>query len=132
MLRSSEFVDHLLDLLAPLGEVSARSMFGGWAMMFGGRMFALVARDVFYVKTDEENRAEFLSQNLEPFSYETKKGQRNSLAYYTVPTEALDSSPLLCEWAQKGIGAAERSAQKAAKPKAKRTKHEPKKRRPVK
>jgi len=132
MPRSSEFVDHLLDLLAPLGEVSARSMFGGWAMMFGGRMFALVARDVFYVKTDEENRAEFLAQNLEPFSYETKKGERNSLAYYTVPSEALDSSQILCEWAQKGIGAAERSAQKAAQPRNKRTAREQKKRKPAK
>src|SRR6185369_4305800 len=112
MARASEFVAHLLDLLAPLGGVSARGMFGGWGVYREGRIFALVAGEVFYVKVDDENREEFLAHRLVPFSYETRNGRREAMAYYTVPAEALDSSPLLCEWAQKGMAAAERAARK--------------------
>ncbi len=110
MARHSEFVSHLLDLLAPLGEVSARSMFGGWGIYRGGKMFALVAFETFYVKVDATSRPEFESQHLAPFAYETKNGRRETMSYYTVPSEALDSSTLLCEWAMKGIEAAGRAA----------------------
>ena len=82
-------------------------------------MFALVADEVFYVKADAENRAEFLARDLVPFSYATKHGRRETMAYYTVPTEALDSSPLLCEWARQGMAAAERAAEGKGRPRKK-------------
>ncbi len=110
MARSSEFLEHLLDLLQPLGDVTARSMFGGWGIYHGGKMFALVAFETFYVKVDEHNRPEFETLGLGPFTYESSGGKRAVMAYYTVPTEALDSSPLLCQWAEKGIAAAQRAA----------------------
>ena len=109
MARTSEFLDHLLDLLHPLGEVSARSMFGGWGIYHRGKMFALVAFETFYVKVDAHSRPEFESLGLAPFSYESSGGKRAVMAYYTVPAEALDSSPLLCHWAEKGFAAAERA-----------------------
>ena len=112
MPKHSELVAHLLDLLAPLGEVSARSMFGGWGFYHDGRMFALMADDIFYVKVDDTSRAEFISQKLVPFSYESKNGRREVMSYYTVPTDAMDSSALLCEWAEKGVVAAARAAGK--------------------
>ncbi len=110
MARTSEFVNHLLDLLAPLGGVSARRMFGGWGFYRNSQMFAIVADEVFYVKVDDPSRASFTEQSLVRFGYETGEGRRHSLSYYTVPTEALDSSPLLCEWAQHGLDAAARAA----------------------
>ncbi len=110
MARTSEFLNHLIDLLHPLGDVTARSMFGGWGIYQGGKMFALVAFETFYVKVDEQNRSEFEALGLAPFTYESSGGKRAVMAYYTVPTEALDSSPLLCQWADKGIAAAQRAA----------------------
>ena len=115
MARTNEFVTHLLDLLAPIGDVAARGMFGGWGIYHGGKMFALVAFDTFYVKADDTSRAEFETLGLAPFEYEASGGKRAVMAYYTVPTEALDSSPLLCEWARKGIAAALRAAAKKKK-----------------
>ena len=112
MPKPTEFISHLLDLLAPLGDVTARSMFGGWGFYHGGKMFALVAADTFYVKVDDVSRDEFVAQRLVPFSYESKNGRREIMSYYTVPADAMDSSALLCEWAGKGIGAAERAAGK--------------------
>lgn len=110
MARTSEFVSHLLDLLRPLGDVSARAMFGGWGFYHGGKMFALVAFDTFYVKVDDTSRQEFEDRGLGPFVYEAGGGKRSVMAYHTVPVEALDSSPVLCEWAEKGIAAASRAA----------------------
>jgi DNA transformation protein and related proteins len=110
----SEFVDHLVESLQPLGEVSARAMFGGWGFYLDGRMFALVADEVFYIKADDVSRPEFASRGLEPFRYEAK-GKVNSLSYFQPPSEALDDRALLCEWAGKGVEAAARAA-KAKRP----------------
>jgi DNA transformation protein and related proteins len=106
----NEFVSHLLDLLSPLRDVTARAMFGGWGFYHGGKMFALVAFDTFYVKVDEASRAEFERAGLGPFVYETELGKRSVMSYHAIPAAALDSPELLCEWAQKGIDASRRAA----------------------
>jgi DNA transformation protein len=87
-------------------------MFGGWGFYLRGKMFALVASDTFYVKVDDLIRDGFVEQRLIPFSYDSRNGRREVMSYYTVPTDAMDSSALLCEWADKGIAAAARAAEK--------------------
>ena len=103
----SEFVTHILDLLAPLGTVTARAMFGGHGIYLDGKMFALVARDTFYIKADDTNRAEFEAHGLPPFRYDAR-GKVHTMSYYEPPATALDDSALLCAWARKGIAAAGR------------------------
>jgi DNA transformation protein len=103
----SEFVAHILDLLAPLGEVKARALFGGHGIYLKGKMFALVARDTFYIKADDANRAEFESRGLTPFQYDAR-GKLHTMSYYEPPAAALDDSALLCEWARRGLAAARR------------------------
>jgi DNA transformation protein len=107
--KPTGFVNHLLDLLRPLGEIRARSMFGGWGFYHAEKMFALVALDTFYVKADDLSRGEFESQRLQPFTYEAGGGRRTVISYYTVPSGALESPDMLCEWARKGIEAAARA-----------------------
>lgn len=108
----SEFVDFLVEQLAPLGEVSAKSMFGGWGIYHEGRMFALVAEDTLYVKVDDGNRADFEREGLQPFRYERADREVAVMSYYQPPTAALDDRDLLCTWARKGIEAAVRAATK--------------------
>jgi len=110
MPKPNEFVTHLLDLLRPLGDIRARSMFGGWGFSHAERMFALVAFETFFVKADDASRAEFEELGLQPFTYEASGGKRTVMSYFTVPSGALESSPLLCDWARKGIEAATRAA----------------------
>ena len=43
MKKDSALVEHLLEILALLGDVSARSMFGGWGIYHDGLMMGLVA-----------------------------------------------------------------------------------------
>lgn len=94
MARQSEFVTYLLEQLAPLGEVRARSMFGGFGIYLGERMFALVAEDALYLKVDEVNRAEFETRGLEPFRYEMR-GERKQMNYWQPPAEAMDDREML-------------------------------------
>jgi DNA transformation protein len=103
----SEFIAHILDLLAPLGEVKARAMFGGHGVYLDGKMFALIADDTFYVKVDDVSRPEFESHGLAPFSYDAR-GKVHTLSYYEPPAAALDDSAELCAWARHGLDAARR------------------------
>ena len=109
-----EFITYLLEQLAPLGEVRARAMFGGFGIYRGDRMFALVADDALYIKVDEVNRAEFEARGLLPFRYEMR-GERKQMNYWQPPTEAMDDREILCEWARKGVEAADRAAKKKAR-----------------
>ena len=105
----SEFITYLLEQLAPLGEVRARRMFGGFGIYLGERMFALVAGDTFFIKADEVNRAEFEARGLEPFRPEMR-GKKSVMPYWQPPAEAMDDREMLCEWARKGCAAADRAA----------------------
>jgi DNA transformation protein len=112
MARRSEFVDYVVEQLAPLGDVSAKSMFGGWGIYHDGRMFALVAADTLYLKVDDANRADFEREYLRPFRYARRKQGEAVMDYYEPPAAALDDRELLCTWARKGVAAASRAAEK--------------------
>ncbi|MEQ1858968.1 MAG: TfoX/Sxy family protein [Chthoniobacteraceae bacterium] len=112
MAKRSEFVDYILEQLAPLGEVTARSMFGGYGIYLDGRMFALVADDTLYVKVDDGNRAEFEREGLQPFRYARTDSEVAVMSYYQPPGAAIDDREALCAWAQKGVEAATRAAAK--------------------
>jgi len=114
----SQFVTYLLEQLAALGDVGAKSMFGGWGIYHEGRMFALVADDTLYFKVDDSSRADFERENLRPFRYEKTAQEVVVMSYYQPPAGAIDDRELLCAWARKGIEAAGRAAEKKrAKPK---------------
>jgi DNA transformation protein len=112
MAKRSEFVDYLVEQLAPLGDVSAKSMFGGWGIFHDGRMFGLVADDTLYFKVDDTSRADFEREKLRPFRYERRDQGEATLPYYEAPSAALDDRELLCEWGRKGVEAAARAAAK--------------------
>ena len=49
---SSALVEHCLELLAPLGAVRARRMFGGHGLYCDDLFFALIASDRLFLKAD--------------------------------------------------------------------------------
>ena len=107
--KVSEFVTHLIEMLEPLGPVSARRMFGGYGIYIDKLMFALVADDTLYLKVDDGSREEFLAADLEPFSY-ANKGKIFQLSYYAAPEDALENAELMRDWARKAVDAAMRAA----------------------
>ena len=107
--KASEFVTHVLDMLEPLGPVSARRMFGGYGIYLDRLMFALVADDMLYLKVDDETRDAFLAADLEAFRY-SRKGKAYRMSYHTAPEDALENAELLRDWARKAVDAALRAA----------------------
>ena len=117
MTTDRDFINYLLELLAPLDGVSAKRMFGGYGLFRDGLMFGLVADDTLYFKTDEQSVARFTERELEPFTY-SKAGKPMQMSYYRAPEETMDSSDDMCEWARLAYAAALRAPK--AKPKATR------------
>lgn len=104
MPRNDGFVDHVLDLLAPIGAVSARRMFGGYGIYHNQRMFALIADDMLYFKVDDTTRPEFAARDLRPFRYR-RQGRMTEMSYCQAPPEALDDSGAMCVWARRALAA---------------------------
>jgi TfoX/Sxy family transcriptional regulator of competence genes len=50
-------IDYILDQLLSVGGVSARKMFGEYALYCDGRVVALVCDDTLFVKITEEGKA---------------------------------------------------------------------------
>jgi DNA transformation protein len=111
MPSKSEYVEYLVEMLQPLGEIRVKAMFGGWGFYADERFFAIVGDDAFYVKVDDVSRPEFEALGLKAFRYE-RRDQEAVMDYYLPPVAAMDDRELLCEWARKGIEAAERAAKK--------------------
>ncbi|MBY0261885.1 MAG: TfoX/Sxy family protein [Phycisphaerales bacterium] len=57
MATSQETIDELLGLVAPLGNVTAKKMFGEFCVYVDGQAVALVCDDCLFVKPTEPGRA---------------------------------------------------------------------------
>lgn len=113
----SEYLDHLRELLSPLGSIRARRMFGGWGLYCNELFFALVAEDRLYLKVDAISEPAFRAAGCEPFLY-TGQNKPITMSYWTLPDEAFDSPADMQPWARRGYDAACRAAAvKAAKTK---------------
>lgn len=118
MPADTEFVAHCRELLAPLGAVRSRRMFGGHGFYVDDLFIALIAFGRLYLKVDERSRARFEAVGCEPFVYEGK-GKPVTMGYFTAPEEAIESPALMQPWARLALDAAvrARAAKKApAKP----------------
>ncbi len=117
MSHNDAFTSYLLELLAPIGPVSARRMFGGTGLWHGATMFALIARDELFFKVGECNRGEYEESGQAPFTYSTKDGSRILTSYWSCPPELMDEPDALRDWARRAVEA----ARAAAKPKRRTT-----------
>lgn len=116
-------VDHCLELLAPIGQVSAQRMFGGHGLRIDGHFVALIIADRLYLKADAATRAQFQAAGCEPFTY-TGKSKPVTVSYWTVPPQAMDSPAEMRPWARLALDAALRaqaSRRRAASAKPART-----------
>ena len=119
------FVEYLCDLLEPLGECSARKMFGAYGLHCDDLMIGLVDDGQLFLKVDEQTKSKFAAAGCAPFVYEGN-GTRVEMSYWSAPDAALESYEAMEPWAVLAQGAAQRhqeaKVRKAATeaPKAKR------------
>ncbi|MEP6634343.1 MAG: TfoX/Sxy family protein [Luteimonas sp.] len=108
-MASTADIDHLLDLLAPIGPITARRMFGGWGVYVDGRMIGLVVGGALHLKTDAATQAAFEAAGSAPFVYATA-AKTVATSYWSVPDEALDAPDVMLPWARLALAAALRKA----------------------
>jgi len=101
---SDAFKSFVLDQLDDLGDVVPRSMFGGVGLYSRGVFFGIIARDVLYLKADEQTRGEYKRAGMKPFR--PYPGRAGTSQYYAVPVGVLESASELVEWARKAVAVA--------------------------
>ena len=100
-MAKNEYCNYILDLLSPIGNVTARAMFGGYGIYCNGIIFAIIVDDTLYFKVDYTNRSNYENKGSEPFSYDAKNKKNIVMSYWQVPPDVLDDNEQLCCWADK-------------------------------
>jgi DNA transformation protein and related proteins len=122
---STEFVAWCCELLAPLGPVRSRRMFGGHGLYVGDLFVAILAGERLYLKVDEATRASFEAAGSAPFHYTTARGERGVMSYWAMPDDGMDGPDQAQPWARLALASALRAsaakqAEAARKPSAAR------------
>jgi len=112
---SSNYADYIMEVLSPHGEITARSMFGGYGIYKNNIIFALIISDELYFKVNASNQLQYEELDSEPFSYEAK-GKKTTMSYWKVPMEILEDEDRIGEWLNQSY---EISLQTKRKPKKK-------------
>ena len=115
---TDSFKSFVAELLAPLGPVSIKRMFGGAGVTADGATFAILANDALYFKVDDTTRQTYTAENMGPFTYTSKSGEHALSSYWRCPERLMDEPEELREWARTAIDVARRAAA-TAKPKRK-------------
>lgn len=110
---SKELLDHALELLAPLGPLRSRRMFGGWGIYVDDLFIAIIAFDQLFLKADDTTLPRFEAAGCRRFEYE-REGKLAGLRYFSPPEDAMESPALMRPWAQLAVEAALRARQKPA------------------
>lgn len=106
------------ELLAPIGRITVRRMFGGAGFYADGRIMALEVDGGLYLKVDAQTRPRFEAAGCRPFVY-MGGGKPVAMSYWSAPDEAMDDPDAMTPWARLAMDAATRAA--TAKPAAKKT-----------
>lgn len=118
MAADTELVDHCRELLAPMGAVRSRRMFGGHGLYVDELFVAIIAFGRLYLKADATTRPHFEAAACQPFVYDGA-GKQVTLGYFTAPDDAMESPAVMQPWARLALEAALRGraakAPKAAK-----------------
>ena len=116
MVASADFADFLRELLAPLGHISLRRMFGKTGVFCDGVMLGMVTENTLYFRVDGQNQAIFQEAAAFPPLNYVKHGETIDLAFWRAPDRLLDEPDELRTWARAALAAAHRVASKRRRP----------------
>jgi DNA transformation protein and related proteins len=91
MATKQSTIDYILDQLAGAGNVSARKMFGEYALYCDSKVVALVCDDTLYVKITEQGKTFVGSFFKEGYAYD---GAKVSM---TIPDDKIEDHEWLSE-----------------------------------
>jgi DNA transformation protein len=112
------FLAFVLEQLDPIGPIVAKRMFGGVGLYADDLFFALVARDVLYLKGDDNTRGRREAAGSRPFQpFPDRLRRTGKMQYHSVPASILEDGDKLIAWAKEAVSIA-----RAQKPVPKRPK----------
>ena len=111
---TTEFVWLVLELLARVGEVRARPMFGGFGIYQRETILAIVVDDTLYFKTDADTSRKFSKLGLGPFTY-VARGKAVAMRYHEAPSDVFESAEVMQSYALEALEVARRVARRKKK-----------------
>lgn len=109
MAARDAFASHCAELLAVLGPVRTKRMFGGQGFYVDDVFIAFISAETLYLKVDAQSLPRFEAAGCEPFVYTAKGRSQVSLNYRSAPADAMESPALMGPWAQLAMQAALRA-----------------------
>jgi DNA transformation protein len=106
----SRYIEFLKEWLSPLGEITARAMFGGHCLYCDGVVFALVASQELFLKVDTVTKPAFEAIGSEPFRPFPDRPE--TMRYHQPPPEFFDNSDVMLEWGRAAVEAGRRAKAK--------------------
>lgn len=113
--KDQDFLDFVLDQVAPLPALSTRRMFGAIGIYSAAEFFAIIDDGVLYFVTDETTRPRYESRGMKPFEYAPGQYLR---AYYPVPVDVLEDDGELQAWAREAVAVQKRKGPRKPRGKA--------------
>ena len=98
--------DDIVELFSVFGPVTVRRMFGGAGIYADDTMFGLIADGAIYLKTGESNATMFEREQLAPFTFSKRTGERVVTSYRRMPDRLYDDPDELAVWARAALAAA--------------------------
>jgi DNA transformation protein len=99
------FAEYCAELLASVGEVRSKKMFGGYGLYVDDVFVAIIVGDTLYLKADEQTQSRFMDAGCHRFEYTARGKKKQSMGYWSVPPEAMDSPRLMAPWARLAVEA---------------------------
>jgi len=90
--------DHIADLLADIGPVKTRNMFGSASLRLNNVLLGIVVNDRIHVRTDASSRPQFLAEGSRPFEFDKRGGEHIVTSYYALPDRLHDEPEELRRW----------------------------------
>lgn len=107
MAVSEEQIAHALELLAGVGPMSTRKMFGGLGIYHDGTIFAILMSDgVLKLKGAGDMADVFDAEGWERWTYSREGSDKvTAMPYWTVPDALLDDPEAAGDWARRALAA---------------------------
>lgn len=99
MPTQADFACYCTDLLAGVGAVRSKRMFGGYGLYVDDVFVAIVTGGTLYMKTDDRTQPRFAAAGGTQFCF-TSRAKVQATHFWSPPAGAMDSPDLMRPWAQ--------------------------------
>lgn len=98
MKNTEEYIQYITELIEPYGGCEVKKMFGSLGIFKEGVCFGGVMGNVFRLKVNDTNRADFEAYGMKGWQV---PGKKMVMSYYEVPIEIMENKEDLLSWIDK-------------------------------